>query len=76
MDKAYLFVVLLIQFFMGGLGSVTFVTELMEENYTPNLLFAAILALFGFYLGINSFRKLFGKADRNDENGQEKCSGG
>ena len=50
----------------------------MENNYSANFLFAVILTLFGFYFGINGFRRLLGKTDGdgNDENGQEKCSGG
>ena len=63
---------------MGILGAVTLIRSVMENNYSTNLLFTVILTLFGFYFGINGFRRLLGKAedDGNDENGQEKCSGG
>ena len=78
MNKVYLFVLSLIQLLMGILGAVTLIRSIMENNYSTNLLFTVILTLFGFYFGINGFRRLLGKAegDGNDENGQEKCSGG
>ena len=78
MSKVYLFVLSLIQLLMGILGAVTLIRIVMENNYSANFLFAVILTLFGFYFGINGFRRLLGKVegDGNDENGQEKCSGG
>ena len=78
MSKVYLFVLSLIQLLMGILGAVTLIRSVMENNYSTNLLFTVILTLFGFYFGINGFRRLLSKAedDGNDENGQEKCSGG
>ena len=78
MSKVYLFVLSLIQLLMGILGAVTLIRSVMENNYSANFLFAVILTLFGFYFGINGFRRLLGKVegDGNDENGQEKCSGG
>ncbi|WP_035041410.1 hypothetical protein [Catonella morbi] len=78
MSKVYLFVLSLMQLLMGILGAVTLIRSVMENNYSANLLFTVILTLFGFYFGINGFRRLLGKAegDGNDENGQEKCSGG
>lgn len=78
MNKVYLFVLSLIQLLMGILGAVTLIRSVMENNYSANFLFAVILTLFGFYFGINGFRRLLGKTDGdgNDENGQESCSGG
>lgn len=78
MNKVYLFVLSLIQLLMGILGAVILIRSVMANNYSTNLLFTVILTLFGFYFGINGFRRLLGKAedDGNDENGQEKCSGG
>jgi len=69
MSKVYLFVLSLIQLLMGILGAVTLIRSVMENNYSANLLFTVILTLFGFYFGINGFRRLLGKAegDGNDE---------
>ena len=78
MNKVYLFVLSVIQLLMGILGATILIARIMGNNYSANFLFAAILTLFGFYFGINGFRRLLGKADGdgNDENEQEKCSGG
>ena len=78
MNKVYLFVLSLIQFMMGILGTATLIKSMMENNYSANFFFALILTLFGFYFGINGFRRLFSKTDGdgNDESGKEQCSGG
>lgn len=78
MSKVYLFVLSLIQLLMGILGAATLIRSVMENNYSNNLLFTVILTLFGFYFGIAGFRRLLGKAEGEEKDGDEKesCSGG